>query len=148
MWGFWGDPLSARPWEGCRGRGGLLDRKQTWGGHALLQGSGLRLASQHWELVKASWDALVFAGSIHCRLSQKNSCKRCRVKHRHRGPARTLPVGLFACLHLTREQPRVCPSTRETSFRDKPEIRVIFTRPRRTISTASVFCFFFPFSTV
>lgn len=30
IWGFWGDPLRARLWEGCRGRGGLLDCKKTW----------------------------------------------------------------------------------------------------------------------
>lgn len=48
------------------------------GGHALPRGSGLCLAIRPWELVKAARDASVFAGSIHRRLSQSNSCKRCK----------------------------------------------------------------------
>lgn len=39
IWGFFVEPLRAKPRKGRRGRGGLLHGKQTWGGRAPLSGA-------------------------------------------------------------------------------------------------------------
>lgn len=44
IWGFLGDPLRARLWEGCRGRGGLLDCRRLGDMPFSLRLSGLPLA--------------------------------------------------------------------------------------------------------